>query len=303
MLLFLLNAIFRGAGDAALAMRSLWLANGINIILDPCLIMGLGPFPEMGIEGAAVATLIGRGTGVLYQFYHMFGGKDIIRVSRRHFIVVKDVTLRLLKVGWNGAAQYLIASASWIFLVRIIADFGPAALAGYTISIRVIIFTILPAWGMANAASTLVGQHLGAKQPEKSEAAAWIASRYAMIFMLIVAVIYISLAGPIIAFFDSTPEVVLVGSQSLRIISLGYIFYAYGMVLSQAFNGAGDTRTPMYLNLISFWLVEIPLAWYLAIGLEWGPTGVFFAVAFAESLLAVLCVLLFRKGRWKATII
>ncbi len=303
MFLFLLNAIFRGAGDAALAMRSLWLANGINIILDPCLIMGLGPFPEMGIEGAAVATLIGRGTGVLYQFYHLFGVKHIIRMGRRHLILVKDVTLRLLTVGWNGAAQYLIASASWIFLVRIIADFGPAALAGYTISIRVIIFTILPAWGMANAASTLVGQHLGAKQPEKSEAAAWIASRYTMIFMLIVAVIYISLASPIIAFFDPTPEVVRVGAQSLQIISLGYIFYAYGMVLSQAFNGAGDTRTPMILNLVSFWLVEIPLAWVLAMKLEWGPSGVFFAVAVAESLLAVLSILLFRKGRWKATII
>ncbi len=303
MFLFLLNAIFRGAGDAALAMRSLWLANGINIILDPCLIMGLGPFPEMGIEGAATATLIGRGTGVIYQFYHLFGGKHIIRMGLHHLRLVKEVTLRLLTVGWNGAAQYLIASASWIFLVRIIADFGPAALAGYTISIRVIIFTILPAWGMANAASTLVGQHLGAKQPDKSEQVAWIASRYAMIFMLIVAVIYISFAGPIIAFFDPTPEVIEVGSLSLRIISLGYIFYAYGMVLSQAFNGAGDTRTPMYLNLICFWLVEIPLAWYLAIGIDWGPTGVFFAVAIAESLVAILCIILFRRGRWKETII
>lgn len=303
MLLFLLNAIFRGAGDAALAMRSLWLANGINIVLDPCLIMGLGPFPEMGIEGAAVATLIGRGTGVLYQVYHLFGGKHIIRMGRQHLILAKDVAFRLLSVGWNGAAQYLIASASWIFLVRIIADFGPAALAGYTISIRVIIFTILPAWGIANAASTLVGQHLGAKQPDQSEQAAWIASKYAMIFMLFVAVIYITMATPIIAFFDATPEVVRVGAQSLQIISLGYIFYAYGMVLSQAFNGAGDTRTPMILNLIAFWLVEIPLAWFLATGVGMGPKGVFIAVAFAESLVAVMCILVFRKGRWKATVI
>lgn len=303
MLLFLLNAIYRGAGDAALAMRSLWLANGINIVLDPCLIFGLGPFPEMGIEGAAMATIIGRGSGVLYQVYHLFGGKHIIRMGRRHMILVKDVTLRLLSVGWNGAAQYLIASASWIFLVRIIADFGPSALAGYTISIRVIIFTILPAWGIANAASTLVGQHLGAKQPEQAEQAAWLASRYTMFFMLIVAIIYITMATPIISFFDTTPEVVRVGAQSLQIISLGYIFFAYGMVLSQAFNGAGDTRTPMILNLISFWLVEIPLAWCLASVFGWGPKGVFIAVAISESLVAVLCIIVFRKGRWKATVI
>lgn len=303
MMLFLLNAIFRGAGDAVLAMRSLWLANVINIILDPCLIMGLGPFPEMGIEGAAVATLIGRGSGVIYQVYHLFGGKDIIRIGRRHLVLVRDVSMRLLSVGWNGAAQYLIASASWIFLVRIIAEFGPSALAGYTISIRVIIFTILPAWGIANAASTLVGQHLGAKQPQQAEHAAWLASRYTMYFMLVVAILYITLATPIIAFFDSTPEVVRVGVQSLQIISLGYIFFAYGMVLSQAFNGAGDTRTPMILNLISFWLVEIPLAWGLATGLGWGPMGVFIAVAFAESLVAILSIVIFRKGRWKTTII
>lgn len=303
MMLFLLNAIFRGAGDAVLAMRSLWLANVINIILDPCLIMGLGPFPEMGIEGAAVATLIGRGSGVVYQLYHLFGGKDIIRIGRRHLVLVREVSMRLLSVGWNGAAQYLIASASWIFLVRIIADFGPSALAGYTISIRVIIFTILPAWGIANAASTLVGQHLGAKQPQQAEHAAWLASRYTMYFMLVVAILYITLATPIIAFFDSTPEVVRVGVQSLQIISLGYIFFAYGMVLSQAFNGAGDTRTPMILNLISFWLVEIPLAWGLATGLGWGPMGVFIAVAFAESLVAILSIVIFRKGRWKTTII
>ena len=303
MMLFLLNAIFRGAGDAVLAMRSLWLANVINIILDPCLIMGLGPFPEMGIEGAAVATLIGRGSGVVYQLYHLFGGKDIIRIGRRHLILVREVSMRLLSVGWNGAAQYLIASASWIFLVRIIADFGPSALAGYTISIRVIIFTILPAWGIANAASTLVGQHLGAKQPQQAEHAAWLASRYTMYFMLVVAILYITLANPIIAFFDSSPEVVRVGVQSLQIISLGYIFFAYGMVLSQAFNGAGDTRTPMILNLISFWLVEIPLAWGLATGLGWGPMGVFIAVAFAESLVAILSIVIFRKGKWKTTII
>lgn len=303
MMLFLLNAIFRGAGDAALAMRSLWLANGINIVLDPCLIMGLGPFPEMGIEGAAIATLIGRGTGVLYQVYHLFGGKNIIQMGRRHLIFVRNVMIRLLNVAWNGAAQYLIASASWIFLVRIIADFGPSALAGYTISIRVIIFTILPAWGIANAASTLVGQHLGAKQPQQAERAAWLASRYTMYFMLIVAIIYISLAAPIISFFDASPEVVRVGVQSLQIISMGYIFFAYGMVLSQAFNGAGDTRTPMILNLISFWMVEIPLAWFLATGLEWGPKGVFIAVAVAESLVAILCILIFKKGRWKATVI
>lgn len=303
LLLFLLNAVFRGAGDAGLAMRSLWLANGINIILDPCLILGLGPFPEMGIEGAAIATLIGRGTGVIYQIYHLIGGKDIIRVGKRHLVLVREVWVRLLQVGSNGAAQYLIASASWIFLVRIIAEFGPAALAGYTISIRVIIFTILPAWGIANAASTLVGQHLGAGQPDEAERSTWLASRYTMYFMLVVAILYISLAAPIIGIFDPTPEVVAIGAQSLRIISLGYIFFAYGMVLGQAFNGSGDTRTPMILNLISFWMIEIPLAWYLSSGAGLGPDGVFVAVAISESILAVLCIILFRRGKWKLTVI
>lgn len=303
LLLFLLNAVFRGAGDAGLAMRSLWLANGINIVLDPCLILGLGPFPEMGIEGAAIATLIGRGTGVIYQIYHLIGGKDIIRIGKQHLVLVREVWVKLLQVGSNGAAQYLIASASWIFLVRIIAEFGPAALAGYTISIRVIIFTILPAWGIANAASTLVGQHLGAGQPDEAERSTWLASRYTMYFMLVVAILYISLAAPIIRIFDPTPEVVAIGAQSLRIISLGYIFFAYGMVLGQAFNGSGDTRTPMILNLISFWMIEIPLAWYLSSKAGLGPDGVFIAVAISESVLAVLCIILFRRGKWKLTVI
>lgn len=303
MLLFLLNAIFRGAGDAGLAMRSLWLANGVNILLDPCLILGLGPFPEMGIEGAAVATLIGRGSGVVYQMFHLFGGRDILRLGFSHLRPVPGILARLMKVGSSGAGQYLIASASWIFLIRIVAGFGPGALAGYTIAIRVIIFTILPAWGLANAASTLVGQHLGAGQPDQAEKAAWMSGRYAMIFMFFVAAVYILLAGPIIRIFDTTPQVVDTGVLSLRIISLGYIFFAWGMVLSQAFNGAGDTRTPMWLNLLCFWMVEIPLAWVLAKGLAWGPSGVFIAVSVSESLLALLCIVLFRRGRWKRVVI
>ncbi len=303
MLLFLLNAVFRGAGDASLAMRTLWLANGINIVLDPCLIFGLGPFPEMGIEGAALATVIGRGTGVIYQLVHLFTGKDIIRLSVRHLTWVWDIVRKLFAIGANGAGQFLIASASWIFLMRIIADFGPDALAGYTISIRVLVFTILPAWGVANAASTLVGQHLGARQPGQAALAAWLASKYAMYFMLIVAICYYTFATPIIGLFTDVPAVIAAGVESLKIISLGYIFYAYGMVLSQAFNGAGDTRTPMLINLVGFWLIEIPLAWTLAKPLGMGITGVFIAIALSESLVAIGCIYLFRLGHWKKTMV
>jgi putative MATE family efflux protein len=301
MLLFMLNAVFRGAGDASLAMRTLWLGNGINILLDPCLIFGLGPFPEMGIEGAAVASVIGRGAGVAYQLYHLLRGSHVIRLARRHLVWSGRMVRRLLSIGVNGAAQYLIATASWIFLMRIIADFGPDPLAGYTIAIRVVVFTILPAWGMANAASTLVGQHLGAGQPGQAEASAWLASRYSMLFMLAVAAGYIAFADPIIALFTSEQAVIAHGGLCLRVISLGYIFYAYGMVISQAFNGAGDTRTPMYINLVGFWLIEIPLAWWLAKPAGMGPLGVYIAIAISESLVAVGCILLFRQGSWKKT--
>ena len=299
MLLFLLNAIFRGAGDAAIAMRALWIANILNIILDPCFIFGWGPFPEMGVTGAAVATNLGRGIGVLYQLYMLFKGKVIVKIARRHVIVVSGVIRRLLVVSIGGMGQYIIASASWIFLMRIISEFGEMALAGYTISIRMLIFAILPAWGMANAAATLVGQNLGANQPDRAETSVWRSAFLTMAFLLIVSVVYFLFAEPMVRFFHSDPDVVLYGVASLKIICLGYVFFAYGMVISQAFNGAGDTSTPTWLNFICFWLLQIPLAYVLGVSLKIGPNGVFWAVAISESILALMCIYVFRLGKWK----
>lgn len=299
MLLFLLNAIFRGAGDAAIAMRALWIANILNIILDPCFIFGWGPFPEMGVTGAAVATNLGRGVGVLYQLYMLFKGKVIVKIARRHVVVVWGVIRRLLVVSIGGMGQYIIASASWIFLMRIIAEFGETALAGYTISIRMLIFAILPAWGMANAAATLVGQNLGANQPDRAETSVWRSAFLTMVFLLIVSVVYFLFAEPMVRFFHSDPDVVRYGVASLKIICLGYVFFAYGMVISQAFNGAGDTSTPTWLNFICFWLLQIPLAYVLGVSLKIGPNGVFWAVAISESILALMCIYVFRLGKWK----
>ncbi len=299
MLLFLLNAVFRGAGDAAIAMRALWISNTLNIILDPCLIFGLGPFPEMGVAGAAVATNIGRGIGVLFQLYILFRGKVIVQILRSHWKWVKPVVKRLLEVSIGGMGQYLIASASWIFLMRIMAEFGEEAVAGYTISIRLIIFAILPAWGMSNAASTLVGQNLGAGQPDRAEKSVWTSAFYTMMFLLLVSIIYYLFAPGLIRFFHDDIRVVEYGVQSLKIISLGYVFFAYGMVISQSFNGAGDTRTPTVLNFICFWLLQIPMAYVLGITLEFGANGVFWAIAICETILALLCIHLFRKGKWK----
>ena len=244
MMLFLLNGIFRGAGDASLAMRSLWVANILNIILDPLFIFGIGPFPELGVQGAAVATTIGRSVGVLFQLYLLFGGKSIIKMAKKHFVLIWDVIKKLLDIAATGTGQFLIASASWIFLMKIISLFGSEAIAGYTISIRLIIFTILPSWGLANAAATLVGQNLGAGQPDRAEASVWKAAHYNMIFLLSVSIIYFITAPYIMPFFDPTPAVIDAGILSLRIICIGYVFFAYGMVIAQAFNGAGDTRTP-----------------------------------------------------------
>jgi putative MATE family efflux protein len=299
MLLFLLNAVFRGAGDAAIAMRALWIANILNIILDPCFIFGWGPFPEMGVTGAAVATNVGRGVGVLYQLYMLFKGRVIVKIARRHVVVVWGVIRRLLVVSIGGMGQYIIASASWIFLMRIIAEFGETALAGYTISIRMLIFAILPAWGMANAAATLVGQNLGANQPDRAETSVWRSAFLTMVFLLIVSIVYFFFAEPMVRFFHSDPEVVQYGVASLKIICLGYVFFAYGMVISQAFNGAGDTSTPTWLNFICFWLLQIPLAYVLGVSLKIGPNGVFWAVAISESILALMCIYVFRLGKWK----
>lgn len=297
--LFLLNAIFRGAGNPAIAMRTLILANGLNIMLDPCFIFGLGPFPELGVTGAAVATSIGRGAGVLYQLYHLFNGKGLIHVTKKHFVLKTDILRRLFRVSLGGAGQFLIATASWTAIVRIMAQFGDEALAGYTIAIRIIIFTILPAWGMANAAATLVGQNLGAKKPDRAESSVWKAAFYNMIFLVFVAVLFFIFAPVFIGWFSNEPAVVRAGIQGLRIICLGYVFYAYGMVISQAFNGAGDTKTPTAINFVAFWFVQIPLAYFLANATGLETAGVYWAIAISESLLALIAIQLFRKGKWK----
>ena len=300
MLLFLLNAAFRGAGDASLAMRSLWLANGLNIILDPVFIFGWGPIEAYGVTGAAIATNIGRGVGVLYQLYHLLKGNGVLRIALHNIKVNIPIIVRLLRLSAGGMGQYLIGSASWIFLVRIISVFGSEVVAGYTISFRLIIFTILPSWGMSNAAATLVGQHLGAKLPDRAEQSVWKCAFYNMVFLAMISVIFITFAEPFIGIFSTEPEVIHYGTMSLRYICLGYIFFAYGMVVSQAFNGAGDTKTPTLINFFCYWMFQIPLAYVLSVWLNWGPKGVFLAIAIAESALAVVAVMVFRRGKWKS---
>ncbi|WP_291919844.1 MATE family efflux transporter [Chitinophaga sp.] len=299
-LLFLINGIFRGAGDAALAMRTLWLANGLNILLCPLLISGWGPVPALGLEGAAIATLIGRGAGVTYQLYHLVRGKGLIRITKKHLAPVWSLIISVLKIAMGATAQMLIASASWIFLVRIISYFGKDAVAGYTIAIRVMIFTILPAWGMANAAAALVGQNLGAQQPERAATSAWRAAFFNMIFLGLVAIVFMVGSPGIISFFTNDAEVKAIAVQCLRLVSAGYIFYAFGMVLTQSFNGAGDTRTPMMINLFAMWMFQMPLAYTLSVWLKMGPEGVFWSIVLAESAAAIAAILLFRRGAWKA---
>ena len=299
MLLFILNGIFRGAGDASIAMRSLWIANILNMILDPIFIFGLGPIPELGVTGAAIATTIGRGTGVAFQLYILFRGKDIIKLALRHFRAKLEVLKKMMDVALTGAGQYIIASASWIFLMRIIAEFGSEVIAGYVFAIRIIIFTILPSWGMANAAATLVGQNLGANQPERAEKSAWLTAFYNMCFLFFVSIIFFIWANQFIGIFTDNPVVIEAGVTTLRIICVGYVFFAFGMVISQAFSGAGDTRTPMLINFIAFWMVEIPLAYILALKVDWGLAGVCWAIAISESIMAMICIYLFRQGNWK----
>lgn len=299
LMLFLNNAIFRGAGDAAIAMRLLWVSNIINLILDPCLIFGLGPFPRLGVTGAALATFTGRGIGVGYQFYRLLRGTERVHVLTRQLRLNLGVLWRLVRVSFTGILQFAIAHTSWIGLVRIVSVFGAAALAGYTIAIRIVVFLILPSWGLSNAAATLVGQNLGAGKPERAEQAVWRTGLYNMIFLGSLGVLFIFLAEPIIRLFTQDPAVVPLGTSCLRIISYGNIGYAYGMVMLQAFNGAGDTVTPTIVNFFGFWLLEIPLAYWLAIPAHLHSNGVFIAIVVAEGAIAAASAVLFKRGRWK----
>lgn len=299
MLLFIINSVFRSSGDAAISMRVMWFANIINIILDPLLIFGYGPFPELGLKGAAVATTIGRGLAVLYQFYLLSSGKYRISLYINSLKIKLSVMWNLLKISGGGIMQNLIATSSWILLVRIIAVSGPDAIAGYTIAIRIIIFLLLPAWGLSNAASTLVGQNLGANQPERAEKSVWITAYVNMTFMLLMGILLAVFPEFWIRLFIADALVVENGIMALRIISFGFLFYGLGMVLMQGFNGSGDTLTPTKINFLAFWVIEIPLAYLLAITLEMGLTGASIAIICAESILAITALFFFRKGKWK----
>ena len=299
MLIFIINAIFRGVGDAAIAMRVLWIANIINIILDPVLIFGWGPFPQLGIMGAAVATNIGRGVGVIIQFYYLLKKSGRITILTKHLRLKFDIMKNLIRLSLGGIGQFIIATSSWIGLVRIMNEFGSEAVAGYTIAIRIVIFSLLPSWGMSNAASTLVGQNLGAEKPDRAEKSVWYCSYVNMFFLLLMAVIVNIYSEFLVGIFTSEKEVLAVGSECLRYLSYGYIFYSYGMIMIQAFNGAGDTVTPSIINFFCFWLFEIPVALWLSFGLGLNERGVFLAVLIAESIVGIVGIILFRRGKWK----
>ncbi len=299
LLLFLINAIFRGAGNASIAMWTLVLSNGLNIILDPIFIFGWGPIPEYGVMGAAIATNIGRGTAVLFQLAILFFGWSAIQIKFKDMVLRVAVMLNLIKVSLGGIAQFLIGTSSWVFLMRMISEFGSEVLAGYTIAIRVMLFTLMPSWGMSNAAATLVGQNLGAKQPERAETSVWKTGKYNAYFMGVVSIIYLLFAYDIVGWFNENPVVIENGGLCLQIIALGYIFYAYGMVVTQAFNGAGDTGTPTKINLVAFWMFQLPFAYVAAITFELGAMGVFIAITAAEVLLAIISIVWFKKGNWK----
>jgi len=302
-MLFLINAIFRGAGDAAIAMRVLWLANIINIALGPLLIFGVGPFPRLGVTGAAVATTIGRGTGAAFALYRLFQPGRHIQVRREHVHLDRALMGRVLRLSGNATLQVFIGTASWIGLIRILSGFGSAALAGYTIAIRIILFALFPSWGLGNAAATMVGQALGAKKPERAERAVWMAGFYNLCFLGVVGIVFVAFADQIVRLFTQDPLILPFAINGLRIVALGFPLYAYGMVVTQSFNGAGDTWTPTYLNLFVFWLFELPVAYFIAVRLKAGSTGVFWAITLAFSVLAIASGMLFKRGRWKSKVV
>jgi putative MATE family efflux protein len=299
MFLFVINAIFRGAGDAAIAMRVLWIANGVNIILDPILIFGWGPIPAMGIEGAAIATNIGRGTGVLIQLWALFKGGKHIRVVRKQFVVDIKTTLQILRTSAGGIGQMIVGMTSWIFLMRILSDIGSEAVAGATIAIRIMMFTMMPAWGLSNAAATLVGQNLGANSPDRAESAVWKTGFYNMAFLIGVSIIYFLFNMNLMGFFTDDARVIAIGAEWLQILSYSFFVYGWWMVAVQAFNGAGDTTTPTKINIVFFWLIQVPLSWFLAIYLNWEHSGVFWGVFFSETAVGIFTLWLFNKGKWK----
>lgn len=299
MLLFLINAVFRGAGNASIAMWTLVLSNGLNIILDPMFIFGFGPIPEFGVQGAAIATTIGRGSAVIFQIVILFYGYSKLKVRVKDLVVRAGVMINLIKVSLGGIGQFLIGTSSWVFLMRIMSEFGSDVLAGYTIAIRVMLFTLMPSWGMSNAAATLVGQNLGAQKPDRAEKSVWVTGKYNAYFMATVSILYLLFAKQIILLFNKEPQVVQFGALCLQVIAAGYVFYAYGMVVIQSFNGAGDTKTPTWINFICFWLIQLPFAYVVSINFDVGPKGVFWAITIAEVMIALIGVWWFKKGKWK----
>lgn len=300
MMLFLINGIFRGAGDASMAMKSLWLANICNIILCPLFIRGLGPIPAFGLTGAAMATTTGRGIGVCYQLYHLFKGKASIRIQRKHLNIDWPIIKSLINIASPGTLQFIIGSCSWIVLARLVAETGHSiASAGYQTAIRVVIFFILPAWGMSNAAATLVGQNLGAKQPQRAEESVIKTAKYNAIFMGLVSIIFLAGASPIISVFTNNADIKAIAVQALRIITTGYIFYGIGMVMTSAFNGSGDTWTPTWINLVCFWAFQIPLAYLLTVYFKMGPLGVFVSIPIANTVVTIVAWFYFKRGKWK----
>jgi putative MATE family efflux protein len=299
MLLFTINAIFRGAGDAAAAMRVLWIANAINIVLDPILIFGFGPIAPLGVEGAAIATTIGRGSGVLLQLWILFRGGQHLAVLRSHVVWHAATAWTIVRTSLGGIGQMIVGMAAWIFLMRILASIGSEAVAAATIAIRIMMFTLMPAWGMSNAAATLVGQNLGAQQPERAEASVWRTGAYNMVYLVAVSILFFSLPREMMGIFTDDPAVVAIGAEWLRILSYSLFVYGWWMVSVQAFNGAGDTMTPTWINAVFFWLIQIPLSWLLAIGLDWQQSGVFWGVFISETSVGVFTLWLFTRGKWK----